>query len=83
MEEEERARQEQATFHANPPTVIFKKPFEPEPSHKPLACPVDLQLNSDKRAQERELYDQYLKQKEEYMEQQKKQVLNGWHLSMP
>jgi hypothetical protein len=74
LEEEERLRREQATFHANPPTVIFKKPFEPEPSSKPLVEPLQFELNSDKRAQERELYDQYLKEKEEMLKEQQRQV---------
>jgi len=65
---------ERAKFHANPPSVIYKKPFEPDYNTKPLVEPIELNLNTDKRAQERERYEQALKRREEQEEEHRRQM---------
>lgn len=61
-------------FKARPPTVLYKKPFEPKTESKPLTEITEFHLNTDKRAKKRESFEEYLKRKEERKEQIKKEV---------
>lgn len=62
------------TFKARPATVLYKKPFEPKLGPKPLTEITEFQLNTDKRAKEREAFEEDMKKREERIEQFKKQV---------
>jgi len=68
MEEELRRQKEQAMFKAGPNRVIYEDPFIPEKSSKPLTVVADIELNTERRAADREDYDEYLKYKESQME---------------
>lgn len=59
-------------FEARPATVLYKQPFKLIHTIQ-HTNPSPFQLNSDKRAQEREQYDKYLKEKEEEKERLRKQ----------
>lgn len=61
-------------FKARPPTVLYKKPFEPKPEAKPLTEITEFNLNTDKRAKERELFEEDLRKKQERLEQLRKEV---------
>lgn len=74
VDEEDRHLKMMATFYANPPIVLHKPAFEPEHSARPPLEHLDFQLNTEKRAVEREHYDQYLRDKEIEEEERRKQV---------
>ena len=46
-----------AQFKARPATVILKKPFEPKKADRPLTDITAVELNTEKRAKEREEFD--------------------------
>ncbi|CAG5134106.1 unnamed protein product [Candidula unifasciata] len=73
VEEEERLAHEIANFKAGPNNVIHKEPFHAVKSTKPLTERVNLHLNTDVRASQREAFDQYLKAREAEMEALKRQ----------
>ncbi|XP_050500014.1 targeting protein for Xklp2 homolog [Diabrotica virgifera virgifera] len=51
-------------FKAKPPTVLYKKPFEPKRSDKPMIEMAEFNLHTDVRAKEREHFEHYIKDKE-------------------
>lgn len=61
-------------FKARPATVLHMKPFEPKREEKPLTEITEFQLNTDRRAKERERFEQDLKKKQDLIEQLKKEV---------
>lgn len=67
IEEQEREEREKRNFHARSESAVHKQPFMPEKSKKPLTDISGFALNTDKRAEERKEYDQYLKQREAEM----------------
>lgn len=74
LEDEERRLRELATFHANPPHVLFTPPFEPEHPPRPPLEQLDIVLYTEKRAVEREQFDNHLRQKEAECEIMKMKV---------
>ncbi|KAJ8969437.1 hypothetical protein NQ317_008628, partial [Molorchus minor] len=52
-------------FKARPPTVLYKKPFEPKKDENHLIEITEFQLNTEMRAKEREEFEQLKKEKEE------------------
>lgn len=73
IEDREKEEQEKRKFQARTDTAVHKQPFMPEKSKKPLTDISGFALNTDKRAEERKEYDQYLKQREAEMLAAKKQ----------
>ena len=61
-------------FKARPASVLDKEPFVPLPSDKPLSEIDNFQLNSDRRAEEREAYEMQKKHREAEQESLKRQV---------
>ncbi|PSN57200.1 Glycine--tRNA ligase [Blattella germanica] len=61
LEEEEKQLQQMAQFKARPATVILKKPFELKKSDRPLTDITAVELNTEKRAKEREEFEMKLK----------------------
>lgn len=59
-------------FEARPASVLFKKPFKPEKQVRAI-IPVEFDMNTDKRAVERQQFDYHLKQKEAEMERLRKE----------
>ncbi|KAM3961111.1 targeting protein for Xklp2 homolog [Aphomia sociella] len=55
-------------FEAKPPTVLYKEPFKPVLQPLQLVKPAPFSLTTEKRAAEREKFDQQLKEKEEQLE---------------
>ncbi|XP_059047049.1 targeting protein for Xklp2-like [Achroia grisella] len=55
-------------FEAKPPTVLYKEPFKPVLQPLQLFKPVPFILTTEKRAAEREKFEQQLKEKEEEQE---------------
>lgn len=53
--------------------VLKKEPFIPKKSERPLVEATDFHLNTDKRAFEREQFEKHLREKEEQLEQFKKE----------
>lgn len=49
--------------HARVPSVLQKPPFVPK-KHLKVTKPIDFCLNTEKRAKEREEFDEHMKQKE-------------------
>ena len=74
VEDQLRQQREAAQFKANPAKVLEKQPFIPEKADKPLTELSNFELHSDKRARERETYEQRRKHKEAELESQKRQV---------
>ncbi|XP_070575046.1 LOW QUALITY PROTEIN: targeting protein for Xklp2 homolog [Ptychodera flava] len=64
-------RAKASAFKAQPTTVLYSEPFVPEKTHKPLTEIEDFQLNTDKRSQQREQFEQYKKHKEQELEAEK------------
>lgn len=62
------------TFKAKPPTVLYKKPFEPKKPERPLVEITDFQLYTDRRAKERDEFEQKKKEREENNQLLKKLV---------
>lgn len=56
-------------FEARPPAVLYKKPFKPELPLTEPTQPVGFDLSTNKRALERQEFENHLKEKEEQMEQ--------------
>ena len=53
-------QREAANFRAKPAAILEREPFRPKPSEKlPTALDEEFQLNSDRRAAERILFDEY------------------------
>ena len=61
LEDEARKLQEAAQFKARPADVIHKKPFEPKKSERPLMDITTVELNTERRAKEREEFDTMIK----------------------
>lgn len=60
LEEEMNRENEARIFKARPNKVVYKSPFVPEKSTKPLSDSTSIYLNTEKRAEEREKFE-YLK----------------------
>ncbi|KAH7820761.1 putative targeting protein for Xklp2 [Monocercomonoides exilis] len=67
-EEEERKRH---SFRAQPASVLEKPPFIPQPSNRPLTEPIDTATHSDRRAEEREAFNERVRQQAAEMELKK------------
>lgn len=50
--------------HARVPTVLHKPPFVPQKKPRKQIRPIDCQLHTEKRAKQREEFDEHVKQKE-------------------
>jgi targeting protein for Xklp2 len=74
VKKELKEQREAANFKARPVTVLDKQPFQPKPSDKPLSEVSNFELHSDRRAREREEFEQMRKQKEAELEANKRQV---------
>nr|CAD7576848.1 unnamed protein product [Timema californicum] len=57
------------TFRARPAKVLNQKPFVPKPTDRSPLIPVDLVLNTETRSKIREEFNQYLKERDEHIEQ--------------
>nr|CAD7425045.1 unnamed protein product [Timema monikensis] len=58
-----------ATFRARPAKVLNQEPFVPKPADRRPLIPVDLVLNTESRAKVREEFNQYLKERDDHIEQ--------------
>lgn len=58
-------------FRAKSATILYKKPFEPKKSEKPLVKINEFKLNTGQRAAERKVFEQILKEKEEILSSEK------------
>nr|CAD7263678.1 unnamed protein product [Timema shepardi] len=58
-----------STFRARPAKVLSQKPFVPKPADRRPLIPVDLVLNTESRSKIREEFNQYLKERDEHIEQ--------------
>ena len=74
MEDEARKLQEAAQFKARPADVIHKKPFEPKKSERPLTDITTVELNTERRAKEREEFDTLLKAEHAKLEELRRLV---------
>lgn len=61
-------------FKARPAKVLEKKPFIPTKAERPVVEVKNFMLNTNKRAKEREEFEQKLKERELIVEETKKQV---------
>jgi hypothetical protein len=69
MEEEARKLQQAAQFKARPAIVLHKKPFEPKKSSHPFTDITTIELNTERRAKEREEFDAKIKQEQAELEE--------------
>ena len=74
LEAELKAQRDAALFKARDPEVLYKEPFVPKGSEKPLSEIDNFQLHSDRRAAEREQFERLKKQKEAELEGMKRQA---------
>ena len=87
VKEELRRQRQEALFVARPASVLERPAFVPLPSDKPLSeIDPNFQLNSDRRAEEREAYEMQKKHREAEQEALKRQVRTiqtpgGWWTS--
>lgn len=73
LAEEEEEQRKAAEFHAQPNRIKDKKPFLPARSTKPLTEVSDFELNSDRRAVQREEFELRKKVREVELEGQRRQ----------
>ncbi|XP_071957881.1 targeting protein for Xklp2-A-like [Antedon mediterranea] len=73
MAEELEAERHQ-TFHAREANVLYKKPFVPQKSDKPLTEINDFALNSDKRAEQRQQYEDQKRMREHELNLHKAEI---------
>ncbi|KAK7483069.1 hypothetical protein BaRGS_00025732 [Batillaria attramentaria] len=73
LEEEEEEFRRAAQFHAQPNRIKDRKPFIPAKSAKPLTEVSDFELNSDRRAVQREEFELRKKEREVELEGQRRQ----------
>ncbi|XP_073945415.1 targeting protein for Xklp2 homolog [Choristoneura fumiferana] len=66
-------KENRVKFEARPPIVLYKEPFKPVLKPVQLVKPTPFNLNTEKRAVEREIYDKTLKCKEEEQERLRQQ----------
>jgi hypothetical protein len=76
--DEARKLQEAAQFKASPADVIHKKPFESKKSERHLTDKTTVELNTERRAKEREAYDTKIKAKHAELEEVGKQRNEKW-----
>jgi hypothetical protein len=69
MEEEARKLQQAAQFKARSAAVLHKKPFEPKKSSRPLTDITEIELNTERRAKEREKFDTRFKLEQAELEE--------------
>jgi hypothetical protein len=74
MEEETRKLQQAAQFKAQPATVIHKKPFEPKKSDCPLTDITAVELNTERRAKEREEFNAKIRLEQAELEELRRMV---------
>lgn len=63
------------TFKARPASVLHARPFEPKKPDRPLIEISDFQLNTDRRAKEREQFELKLREKEEVFSKMKQRQI--------
>lgn len=64
MKEELKQQQDAAMFKARPNTVVHKEPFLPKKENRSIVVPEGFQLNTERRAKERQEFDQAMCEKE-------------------
>jgi hypothetical protein len=69
LEKEARELQQAAQFKARPATVLYKKPFEPKKSSNPFTDITAVELNTERRAKEREEFDTKIKLEQAELEE--------------
>jgi hypothetical protein len=74
LEEEARELQEAVQFKARPAAVIYKRPFEPKKSVRPLTDITTVELNTERRAKEREEFDARIKLEQAELEELRREV---------
>jgi hypothetical protein len=74
LEDEARKMQEAAQFRARPADVIHKKPFEPKKSERPLTDITMVELNTERRAKERDEFDAMIKAEQAKLEELRRLV---------
>ncbi|KAK9500417.1 hypothetical protein O3M35_001688 [Rhynocoris fuscipes] len=67
--------QSEPGFKAKFPSVLYKDPFIPQKPERPVLQPAKFELNTEKRARDRQEFEKELKLKEERWEEEKKQVM--------
>jgi targeting protein for Xklp2 len=72
MEEEARKLQQAAQFKAQSPVVIHKKPFQPKKSSRPVTDITAIEINTERRAKEREEFDTKVNLKQAILEESKR-----------
>ncbi|KAL8612429.1 hypothetical protein ACOMHN_008414 [Nucella lapillus] len=73
LTEEEEEQRKAAEFRAQPNRTIYKRPFIPEKSTKALTDISDFELNSDRRAMDREEFEMRKKEREVELEGHRRQ----------
>lgn len=68
---------EKAAFHAHPASVIHKAPFEPELPTRVVEGPYGFQFATERRAAEREMFDEHIREKEREEEERRREVSNS------
>nr|CAD7412754.1 unnamed protein product [Timema poppensis] len=61
-------------FRARPAKVLNQKPFVPKPADRRPLIPLDLVLNTESRSKVREEFNQYLKERDDHIEQLRAEV---------
>ncbi len=51
--------------HARVPVVLYKAPFQPQLPHHKTTVPAPVKLSTERRAKEREQFEEHLRKKEE------------------
>lgn len=65
IEQDAKLRKQLSEFHAKPASVLTHAPFKPQHFEHNKTVPMALNLKTDTRAKERDVFDQHLKEKEQ------------------
>lgn len=74
VEEQHQREKEAANFKAKPSKVLYQEPFVPNTTVKTVCEPLDIELHSERRAKDRETYEQKKKEREAALEVAKQEV---------
>jgi len=74
VEQDLQRQREAANFRAKPAAILEREPFKPKPCEKSLLVSDDFQLHSDRRAAERQQFDEKIRQREAEQDALKKRM---------
>ena len=70
LEDEVKMAKHALEFRARDASVLYKRPFLPHPSHKPLTNPENVVLSTEVRSSQRAVFDERLQEEAQHREEE-------------